>query len=133
MESGVFRVGPIGASIAKLAYSRKNQIDIIGAVDVNPALAGEDLSELIGGEEKTGVKISQRLTDADRGADIVLHATSSFLSVAESQLIELCEEGLDVVSDQRRVRLFLGTMIGKQLSDWTLPQKEMESLYLLRE
>jgi len=93
-----FGLGPIGASIAKLAYSRKSQIDIVGAVDVNPALAGKDLSELIGGQEKTGVKISQRLTDADRGADIVLHATSSFLSVAESQLIELCEAGLDVVS-----------------------------------
>ncbi len=73
-------------------------MEIVGAVDVNPALNGKDLSELIGETEKTGVRISPRLAEADRSADIVLHATSSFLSAAEPQLFELCEAGLDVIS-----------------------------------
>ena len=93
-----FGLGPIGASIAKLAYSRKNEIEIVGAVDVNPSLKGRDLSELIGQKENTGIKVSPKLTDEERRADIVLHATSSFLSVAESQLTEICEAGLDVVT-----------------------------------
>jgi len=33
-----------------------------------------------------------------RQADIVLHATSSFLSAAEQQLLEFCQNGVDVVS-----------------------------------
>ena len=31
-------------------------------------------------------------------ADVVLHATSWFLSIAESQSMEFCENGVDVVS-----------------------------------
>lgn len=93
-----FGLGPIGSSIAKLALTRKDQLEIIGAVDANPAFEGKDLSELTGGSAKTGIKISRSGKELYKEADVVLHATSSFLSVAESQLMEFCEKGVDVVS-----------------------------------
>src|SRR5215472_16727948 len=42
-----YGVGPIGASIAKL-MREKQAIDIIGAIDMDPAKAGRDLGEVVG-------------------------------------------------------------------------------------
>jgi 2,4-diaminopentanoate dehydrogenase len=93
-----FGLGPIGSSIAKLALERKDSLEIIGAVDANPAFEGKDLAELTGGQSPTGVKITKSGSDLYPKADVVLHATSSFLSVAEPQLREFCQNGVDVVS-----------------------------------
>jgi hypothetical protein len=93
-----FGLGPIGASIAKLAMTRKN-VQIVGAVDANPQLVGKDLSTVLGSDSsKTGITISSSGRELYKDADIVLHATSSFLSVAESQLLEFCQNGVDVIS-----------------------------------
>ena len=78
--------------------TRKNQLEIIGAVDANPAFEGKDLSELTGDPNRSGIKVRKSARDLYEQADVVLHATSSFLSVAESQLMEFCENGVDVVS-----------------------------------
>jgi 2,4-diaminopentanoate dehydrogenase len=93
-----FGLGPIGSSIAKLALTRKDSLEIIGAVDANPAFEGKDLSELTGDATPTGVKVTRSAGNLYERADVILHATSSFLSVAESQLMEFCENGVDVVS-----------------------------------
>lgn len=93
-----FGLGPIGSSIAKLALTRTDQLEIIGAVDANPAFEGKDLSEFTGGEKPTGVKVTKSAGELYKEADVVLHATSSFLSLAESQLTEFCRNGVDVVS-----------------------------------
>jgi 2,4-diaminopentanoate dehydrogenase len=93
-----FGLGPIGSSIAKLAFARKNSLEVIGAVDANPAFEGKDLSEFTGDTAPTGVKIKKSAGKLYKEADVVLHATSSFLSAAEAQLMEFCENGVDVVS-----------------------------------
>lgn len=93
-----FGLGPIGASIAKLALTRKEQLEIIGAVDANPAFEGKDLSEFTGDSRSTGIKVTRSAGNLYREADVVLQATSSFLSVAESQLIDFCNNRVDVVS-----------------------------------
>jgi 2,4-diaminopentanoate dehydrogenase len=93
-----FGLGPIGSSIAKLALTRTDELEMIGAVDANPAFEGKDLSELTGDAEKTGLKVTKSAAGLYGEADVILHATSSFLSVAESQLMEFCENGVDVVS-----------------------------------
>ena len=93
-----FGLGPIGASIAKLALTRKDQLEIIGAVDANPAFEGKDLAELTGDSSQTGVIVRRSAKDLYPEADVILQATSSFLTVAESQLLEFCENGVDVVS-----------------------------------
>src|SRR5579872_6818128 len=79
-----FGLGPIGASIAKLAVKRKDQLEIVGAVDANPAFEGKDLSEFTGDSAPSGVKVTRSAKDLYREADVFLQATSSFLSVAES-------------------------------------------------
>ncbi len=93
-----FGLGPIGSSIAKLALTRKDSLEIIGAVDANPAFEGKDLSEFTGDSTTTGVKVTRSAGKLYKDADVILHATSSFLSVAEAQLMEFCENGVDVVS-----------------------------------
>lgn len=93
-----FGLGPIGSSIAKLALTRKEQLEVIGAVDANPAFEGKDLSELTGDATPTGIKVVRSAGNLYKEADAVLHATSSFLSLVESQLMEFCQNGVDVVS-----------------------------------
>ncbi len=93
-----FGLGPIGLSIARAALQRKKEIDLIGAVDINPLFKGKDLSELLQIDETTGVRVTDSLGSSYSEADIVLHATSSFLNLAKAQLIDFCRKGLDVVS-----------------------------------
>ena len=42
-----YGVGPIGATIARLMRSKKS-IELIGAIDSDPAKAGRDLGEVVG-------------------------------------------------------------------------------------
>lgn len=98
-----YGVGPIGASIARL-MREKQAVQIIGAIDTDPAIAGRDLGEVVGAADAPwGVAIS---ADADKvlaeAADIVIHSTSSYLRdvadqllaclAAESCVISTCEE-----------------------------------------
>jgi 2,4-diaminopentanoate dehydrogenase len=93
-----FGLGPIGISIAKLALSRADSLEIVGAVDVSPSIAGKDLGQILGSGGVTGIKVVSSGKDLYANADVVLHATSSFLSTAESQLMEFCDGAVDVVS-----------------------------------
>ncbi len=98
-----YGVGPIGAAIVRL-LREKHAVEIIGAIDTDPAKAGGDLGELVGATDAPwGVTVS-----ADAGkvlseaADIVIHSTSSYLRdvmdqllaclAAESCVISTCEE-----------------------------------------
>jgi len=92
-----YGLGPIGASIAKLALKRKD-IKIIGAVDVNPSFVGRDLGDVIGLGSKTGITVSDSARGLYGEADVLLHATSSFLNAAKGQFVEFCENKVDVVS-----------------------------------
>ena len=85
-----YGLGPIGLGIARLAAARPG-IEIVGAVDVDPAKVGRDLGELLGGAP-TGVAITDRVADAmAAGPQAVLHATSSSLARVTAQLEELAE------------------------------------------
>ncbi|HEX2714124.1 MAG TPA: hypothetical protein VHM88_18170, partial [Candidatus Acidoferrales bacterium] len=98
-----YGVGPIGAAIVRL-MREKQAIEIIAAIDIDPAKTGRDLGELVGaGDAPWGVTVS---ADADKvlaeSADIVIHSTSSVLPevadqllaclAAESCVISTCEE-----------------------------------------
>jgi 4-hydroxy-tetrahydrodipicolinate reductase len=94
-----FGLGPIGAACAAAVLERRPSLELVGAIDVDPAKAGADVGELLGGAS-LGVKVSD---DAERTLararpDAVLHATSSFLDRVAGQL-ELCaRHGAHVVS-----------------------------------
>ncbi len=94
-----YGVGPIGASIAKL-MREKQAIEIIGAIDTDPAKAGRDLGEVVGAADAPwGVKISADANEVlEQTADVVLHSTSSSLPKAMEQLLACLKAESSVVS-----------------------------------
>ena len=84
-----YGIGPIGASIVKL-LREKQSIEIVGAIDKDPAKVGRDLGEVLGASDAPwGVAISDNSEEVlSQAADIVMHATSSSLEKVTDQLIE---------------------------------------------
>jgi 4-hydroxy-tetrahydrodipicolinate reductase len=87
-----YGVGPIGASIA-LLMREKQAIEIIGAIDTDPAKVGRDLGEVVGAKDAPwGVRISAEAKEVlEQAADVVIHSTSSSLAKVMDQLL-LCLE-----------------------------------------
>jgi 2,4-diaminopentanoate dehydrogenase len=94
-----YGIGPIGASIVKL-LREKESIDIVGAIDTDPAKIGRDLGEVVGASGAPwGVKVSGDAKGVlDQSADVVLHTTSSSLSKVMDQLLACLDVGSCVVS-----------------------------------
>ncbi|HET8925959.1 MAG TPA: hypothetical protein VFN26_23445 [Candidatus Acidoferrum sp.] len=94
-----YGVGPIGASIACL-MREKQAIEIIGAIDSDPAKAGRDLGEVAGASDAPwGVTISADSKEVlEQNADVVIHSTSSSLPKVMDQLLACLESESSVVS-----------------------------------
>jgi 4-hydroxy-tetrahydrodipicolinate reductase len=94
-----YGVGPIGASIAKL-MREKRAIEIIGAIDLDPAKAGRDLGEVVGAQDAPwGVKVFADAKEAlDQNPDVVIHSTSSSLPKVMDQLLACLEAQSCIVS-----------------------------------
>jgi hypothetical protein len=98
-----YGIGPIGASIAKL-MREKHAIEIVGAIDTDPAKVGRDLGEVVGAADAPwGVTVSGDANEVlEHNADVVIHSTSSSLPkvmdqllaclAAESCIVSTCEE-----------------------------------------
>jgi 4-hydroxy-tetrahydrodipicolinate reductase len=92
-----YGVGPIGASIVKL-MQRKASLEIVGALDNDPAKVGRDLGEVIG-ESPLGVFVSADPEAVfEKPVDIVVHTTSSYLRDVMDQLLVCLAAGCCVVS-----------------------------------
>lgn len=94
-----YGVGPIGASIARL-MREKQAVEIIGAIDTDPAKVGKDLGEIIGAADAPW---NVRITDSAKemlseAADIVIHSTSSHLPNVADQLLACLEAESCVIS-----------------------------------
>jgi len=94
-----YGVGPIGASIARL-MRQKQALEIVGAIDKDPAKAGRDLGEIAGAMDAPwGVAISDDPAAVlDGHVDVVVHSTSSYLESVKDQLIGCLESGCCIVS-----------------------------------
>ncbi len=94
-----YGIGPIGASILKL-LREKESIDIVGAIDSDPAKIGKDLAEIVGASDGPwGVKVSGDAKGVlDQSADVVMHTTSSSLPKVMDQLLACLDVGSCVVS-----------------------------------
>jgi 4-hydroxy-tetrahydrodipicolinate reductase len=94
-----YGVGPIGASIAKL-LREKESVDIVGAIDTDPAKVGRDLGEVVGADDAPwGIKVSGDAKGIlDQSADVVMHTTSSSLPKVMDQLLACLDVGSCVVS-----------------------------------
>ena len=98
-----YGVGPIGAAIARLMHQKKS-IELIGAIDSDPAKAGQDLGDVVGAPDAPwGVPISSDAAAMlGESADVVIHSTSTHLPsvmdqlmaclAAESCVVSTCEE-----------------------------------------
>jgi len=98
-----YGVGPIGAAIVRL-MREKQSIEIIGAIDSDPAKAGQDLGDVVGGADAPwGVPVTDDAAAMlGESADVVIHSTSSYLPsvmdqllaclAAESCVVSTCEE-----------------------------------------
>jgi hypothetical protein len=94
-----YGVGPIGAALLRLLREKK-AIEVIGGIDSDPAKAGRDLGEVVGAPDAPwGVPVVADAAEMlQESADIVVHATSSYLPDVQDQLLACLAAEACVVS-----------------------------------
>lgn len=94
----VMGLGFIGQEIARAAL-QSEELELIGAVDKSPSLAGKKLSDVLGLPAGT-FKISSTIGQAvgRRRGVVLLHATGSKLPQVTDQVLEALNFGMHVVS-----------------------------------
>lgn len=92
-------LGPIGALIARIAAERPS-LRIVGAIDTDPAKAGQSLADVAALDSECGVVISDDASAvlAAEKPQVVLHSTGSRLTEVAPQLQQLLQAGSHVVS-----------------------------------
>jgi len=94
-----YGIGAVGGFIAKFLLEKEG-VEIVGAVDAAKDKVGNDLGEVLGLKRRVGIKISENLESVleKTGADIVIHATSSFLKDTYPQIASILRHGVNVIS-----------------------------------
>jgi 2,4-diaminopentanoate dehydrogenase len=94
-----YGLGPIGSHMARHILERDG-LELVGAVDIDPAKSGGDVGEVIGLGRNLGLKVRPKLADVLSGskAEVVLHTTNSYFDLFKSQVLEILQQGLDIVS-----------------------------------
>jgi 4-hydroxy-tetrahydrodipicolinate reductase len=94
-----YGVGPIGAAIVNL-MREKQALQIVAAIDKDPAKAGRDLGEVVGAKDAPwGVPVLEDAMKAlEVDADLVVHSTASHLSSVADQLMACLDAELSIVS-----------------------------------
>jgi hypothetical protein len=95
LRIGIYGFGSIGRLVAREAIKRG--WEIVGAIDIDEKIINRDIGELIGLGEKYGVLVSRDVEELI-DADVVIHATSSFLDQVYDQLVSITRLGIDIVS-----------------------------------
>ena len=109
-----YGIGVIGRRLAKHLLTKEG-VEIVGAVDINPAIVGKDLGEVLGGE-KLGVLIS---SDADEvisstRPDVVCHTTMSYMKQTFGQFEQILKNGVNCVSTCEELSYPYDTEEGKK-------------------
>ncbi len=94
-----YGLGPIGSALARHVVERPG-LELVAGIDIDPAKVGKDVGEVIGLGRPLGLAVEGSLAQAlaRTGADVVLHATSSYFDVFKPHIVEILEAGLDTVS-----------------------------------
>jgi len=92
-------VGHMGAEIVRVATRRTN-LEIVGAVDVDPNKVGSDLGQIVGLERPLRIPVSGSIEEALARAkpDIAIVTTGSHIPQVYDQLYQLIVGGLHVIS-----------------------------------
>lgn len=95
----LYGVGVVGSRIARFLLEKEG-LEIVGAVDVAKEKVGKDLGEVLQVGRRLGVVVSNKPEAVlERAcADIVVHATSSFLHDVYPQMAQMAEYGVNVIS-----------------------------------
>jgi len=95
----LYGVGAMGSLIAKFLLEKEG-VEIVGAIDIAEDKVGKDLGEILGLGKQLGVAVSN---DPDAvfskvKANIMVHATTSFLKQVYPQIAKAIEHRTNVVS-----------------------------------
>ena len=95
----LYGVGAIGSRIAEFLLEKEG-IEIVGAIDVAKEKVGKDLGDVLNLSRQLGVKVSDdpNALLSKVKADVVIHATTSFMKQAYPQIAKVIEHGVNVVS-----------------------------------
>jgi 4-hydroxy-tetrahydrodipicolinate reductase len=94
LRIGIYGFGAIGRLAAKLALDRG--YEIVAAVDIDERILGKDVGELLG-VGPIGVQVSNDVYELG-DADVVVHATGSYLDRVFDQIASVVRMGVHVVS-----------------------------------
>ena len=95
----LYGLGAIGSQIAKFILEKEG-LEVVGAIDIAEEKIGRDLGTILEIGKQLNITVTN---DADAlfskiKADLVVHATSSYLKEATPQILRCLNAGLDVVS-----------------------------------
>ncbi len=95
----LYGVGAIGSRIARFLLEKRG-VKIVGAIDVAKDKVGKDLGEVLGIGKRLGIIVSKdsKAVLSKACAEVVVHATSSYLKDVYPQIAPLAEYGVNVVS-----------------------------------
>ncbi len=94
-----YGLGPIGLAVSRALFRKEasGEVQLTGAIDIDPQKVGRDLGDLAGVGRK-GVLVTDDPRKALADANVVVHTTSSFLDQVYDQLALCAEAGVHVVS-----------------------------------
>jgi len=94
-----YGLGPIGMAAARLILSKRN-MQLVGAIDIDPDKRGADLADLLGRPGAQGLVVEDDAAAvlARTRPDLAVHCTASFLPLVVDQLAAIARVGVNVVS-----------------------------------
>ncbi len=92
-------LGPIGLLVAEAALADPF-LEVVGAVEIRPELAGRPLADFVEGTPGITVRpaLAEAVADSQSDGAILLHCTGSHLDRVSPQIEEALRQGLHVVS-----------------------------------
>jgi hypothetical protein len=94
-----YGLGPIGIGIARVVAERAD-LQIVGAIDLDPTKVGRDVGDLIGLERSLGVTVSANAPAVLRSTrpDVAIQATGSHLVQVAPQIRQVIQAGVNLIS-----------------------------------
>ena len=86
-------LGAIGRAAARLVLERP-QLQLVGAMDLDPKLSGQDLGKLLGLKRSLGIPV----TKESPAADAAIHCTTSNFKDCAAQIADLARAGMHCVT-----------------------------------
>jgi len=91
-------LGPIGRAVCREIVGAPD-LELIGAVDPAPGLAGKDLAGIVGGGTPRGARVAASVSEIrGRKPDVIAHLSASRFPDATRQITEILPLGAAVVS-----------------------------------